>query len=252
MPGVKYSGRLSDAELAGVLPPLERLTQGPVAVIECVQPIPCNPCEKACPFGAITVGEDITALPVIDRAKCKGCGLCISRCPGLAIFVVDASGPEATVMLPYEYLPLPAAGDTVEALDRGGKPVGAARILKVNTAAGLEGTAVVTLAVPRELAGVVRNFRLRGRDEVYICRCNEVSEAEIRQAVREGATTVAAVKLATRAGMGLCQGRTCRRLVSRIIAEETGRNPADIMPATLRPPVRTLPLGTLAGGEDDE
>ncbi len=252
MPGVKYSGRLSDTELAGVLPSSERLAQGPVAVIECVQQIPCNPCEKACPFGAITVGEDITALPVIDRAKCKGCGLCISRCPGLAIFVVDASGDEATIMLPYEYLPLPAAGNTVDALDRSGKPVGAARILKVNTAASLEGTAVVTVAVPRELANTVRNFRPRGRDAVYICRCNEVSEAEIRQAVREGARTVAAVKLATRAGMGLCQGRTCRRLVSRIITEETGQNPADVLPTTARPPVRTLPLGTLAGGEDDE
>jgi Fe-S-cluster-containing hydrogenase component 2 len=103
MPGVKYSGRLSDAELAGVMPPSERLVRGPVAVIECVQEIPCNPCEKACPFGAITVGEDITACPVIDRDKCRGCGLCISRCPGLAIFVVDASGDEATIMLPYEY-----------------------------------------------------------------------------------------------------------------------------------------------------
>lgn len=252
MPGVKFSGRLSDAELVGVLPPDERLAQGPVAVIECVQPIPCNPCEKACPFGAITVGEDITSLPAIDRAKCRGCGLCISRCPGLAIFVVDASGDEATVMLPYEYLPLPAAGDIVDALDRGGKAVGRGRIVKVNTAAGLEGTAVVTVAVPREFANVVRNIRPRGREAIYVCRCNEVSEAEIRQAVREGASTVAAVKMATRAGMGLCQGRTCRRLVSRIIAEETGQNPADILPATSRPPVRTLPLGSLAGGEDDE
>lgn len=252
MPGVKYSGRLSDAELAGVLPPAERLARGPVAVIECVQEIPCNPCEKACPFGAITVGEDITARPVIDLDKCRGCGLCISRCPGLAIFVVDASGDEATIMLPYEYLPLPAPGDVVDALDRGGKPAGKGRVVKVNTAASLEGTAVVTIAVPRDLADIVRNLRPRGREEVYICRCNEVSEAEVRQAVREGARTVNAVKLATRAGRGLCQGRTCRRLVSRIIAEETGQNPADILPATSRPPVRTLPLGSLAGGEDDE
>jgi Fe-S-cluster-containing hydrogenase component 2 len=252
MPGVKYSGRLNDAELAGVLPSPERLAQGPVAVIECVQEIPCNPCEKACPFGAITVGDDITARPVIDRAKCRGCGLCISRCPGLAIFVVDTSGDDATVTIPYEYLPLPVAGDVVDALDRGGKPVGKGRVLKVNTAASLVGTAVVTVAVPRWLANVVRSFRPRGRDEVYICRCNEVSEAEIRQAVREGARTVGAVKLATRAGMGLCQGRTCRRLVSRIIAEETGQNPADILPATSRPPVRTLPLGSLAGGDDHE
>jgi len=254
MPGVKYSGRLSDRELAGVLPPAERLAQGPVAVIECVQEIPCNPCEKACPFGAITVGEDITALPVIDRNKCRGCGVCISRCPGLAIFVVDGaySADEALIMLPYEYLPLPAAGDEVAALDRDGRPAGRARVVKTNTAAGLDGTAVVTIAVAKDLINVVRNIRPPGRDKVYICRCNEVTEAEVRQAVREGARTVAAVKLATRAGMGLCQGRTCRRLVSRIIAEETGQNPADILPATTRPPVRTMTLAALAGGDDDE
>lgn len=252
MPGVKYSGMLNDKELAGVLPPAERLAQGPVAVIECVQPIPCNPCEKACPFGAITVGADITALPVIDYAKCRGCGLCISRCPGLAIFVVDASGKEAQVSLPYEYLPLPAAGDTVAALDRAGKTVGEGKIIKVVSTAAQGGTPIVTVAVAKELVSQVRNIRPGGKARVYICRCNEVSEDEVRQAVREGARTVAAVKLATRAGMGLCQGRTCRRLVSRIIAEETGQTPADILPATSRPPVRTLSLDAIAGGEDNE
>lgn len=253
MPGVKYSGRLSEQELAGVLPPADRLAKGPVAVIECVQQIPCNPCEKACPFGAITVGEDITALPVIDWDACRGCGVCVSRCPGLAIFIVDAAhdAAEARIMLPYEYLPLPAAGDTVDALDRDGKPAGRARVETVNTAAALEGTPVITIVVAKELAGVVRNIRPLSGGDTYICRCNEITEAEVRQAVREGARTVAAVKLATRAGMGLCQGRTCRRLVSRIIAEETGQNPADILPATVRTPVRTVAMEALAGGEDD-
>jgi len=34
-----------------------------VAVLECVEDIPCNPCEVACPAGAITVGSPITNLP---------------------------------------------------------------------------------------------------------------------------------------------------------------------------------------------
>lgn len=253
MPGVKYSGQLNAAELAGVLPPAERMAKGPVAVVECVQQIPCNPCEKACPFGAIAVGGDITSLPAIDWDACRGCGLCISRCPGLAIFVVDASGAdEARIMMPYEYLPLPVAGETVDALDRAGGTVGRGRVVSVNTAASFDGTPVVTVAVAKELANTVRNLRPLARERVYLCRCNEVTEDEVRQAVRDGARTVAAVKTATRAGMGFCQGRTCRRLVSRIIAEETGQHPADILPATVRPPVRTLTLDALAGGEDDE
>ena len=47
MEGVKLTGALSAAEAASVFPPSERAERGPVAVIECVQQIPCNPCEKA-------------------------------------------------------------------------------------------------------------------------------------------------------------------------------------------------------------
>ncbi len=80
-------------------------------------------------------------------------------------------------------------------------------------------------------------------DNVIICRCQEVTLGEIKQAIREGALTVNGVKRRTRAGMGLCQGKTCSRLISRIIAEETGKPLAEIMPGTFRPPVRPLPSG---------
>ena len=75
---------------------------------------------------------------------------------------------------------------------------------------------------------------------MLICRCEEVTEEEIRQAVRDGADTIAGVKRRARAGMGLCQGHTCSRLVARIIAEETGKPLAEILPAAVRPPVRPL------------
>lgn len=254
MEGVKYTGALSAAEMRQVLPSAERTGRGPVAVIECVQQIPCNPCEKACPFGAIEIGPDITQLPRLDLEKCRGCGVCLSKCPGLAIFLVDASrnATEALVMLPYEYLPLPAVDDVVDGLDRTGRYVAKARVVKVDTGAQREGTAIVTLAVPKEMMHEIRSLRIPLPGEVFLCRCCEVSETEVRQAVREGARTVSAVKTRTRAGMGLCQGRTCRRLISRVIAEETGQPPADILPPTSRPPVRTVSLEALAGGEDDD
>ena len=74
------------AKLPG-MPSKERLEQGAVAVIECAQEIPCDPCEGACPAGAIHVGELITNLPALAADKCTGCGLCIPVCPGLAIFL---------------------------------------------------------------------------------------------------------------------------------------------------------------------
>ena len=104
-------------------PDEERFARGPVAVIECVQKIPCNPCEAACPAHAITVGSPITNTPVLDREKCIGCGLCVSACSGLAIFIVDKTYSETlgTVSFPFEYLPLPQKGDEVDALNRAGE-----------------------------------------------------------------------------------------------------------------------------------
>lgn len=93
---------------------------------------------------------------------------------------------------------------------------------------------------------------LEPEDEVIICRCEEVSLKEILEAIAEGARTVNEVKMRTRAGMGLCQGKTCRRLVSQILAQQTGQPLGEILPATFRPPVRPIPIGVLATGDDEE
>lgn len=87
--------------------------------------------------------------------------------------------------------------------------------------------------------------------ETFICRCEEVTREEILAAIADGATTVAGIKLRTHAGMGLCQGRTCRRLVSQLLAQETGVPTADILPPTSRPPVRTACVSEFLCGEDD-
>ena len=57
-----------------------------------------------------------------------------------------------------------------------------------------------------------------------VCRCEVVTEAEIRASIRRpvGARSVDGVKRRTRAGMGRCQGGFCLPRVADIIAEETG------------------------------
>ena len=57
-----------------------------------------------------------------------------------------------------------------------------------------------------------------------VCRCEQVSEGEIRAAIRRnpGATDLDGVKRRTRGGMGRCQGGFCSPYVMRLIAEETG------------------------------
>jgi NAD(P)H-nitrite reductase large subunit len=84
---------------------------------------------------------------------------------------------------------------------------------------------------------------------LILCRCEEITEAEIAQAIAEGCDSVTWVKRKTRAGMGLCQGQTCGRLVARMIAQETGQDISQVLPDTHRPPVRPIPLDILEKGE---
>lgn len=63
-----------------------------------------------------------------------------------------------------------------------------------------------------------------------VCRCEQVTEAEIRAAIRRpvGATTIDGVKRRTRAGMGQCQGGFCSPRVLEILAEELGIDPTQV------------------------
>ena len=83
-------------------------------------------------------------------------------------------------------------------------------------------------------------------DDLVICRCEEITRGEIKEAIRNGMQTLNGVKRITRAGMGLCQGQTCQQLVARILTEELGLSAADIDPTTARGPVRPLRLGVFA------
>jgi Fe-S-cluster-containing hydrogenase component 2 len=161
--GVVYTGFPSAAELAACpgLPTEERQRQGRVAVIECVQEIPCNPCEAACKFGAIKIGPRITALPVLDGGNCTGCGLCLPGCPGLAITIVDKSRDDGWAVLefPFEYLPLPEKGQMVAAAGRAGEEVCQAEVLSVKKAPSFGGTTVIGLLIPAEYADEVRSMK---------------------------------------------------------------------------------------------
>lgn len=61
-----------------------------------------------------------------------------------------------------------------------------------------------------------------------VCRCERVSEAEIREAIRRGADTLDAVKHLTRAGMGRCQGGFCGIPVLKLLARELGLPPTAV------------------------
>ncbi|WP_255470262.1 (2Fe-2S)-binding protein [Halorhabdus sp. CUG00001] len=63
-----------------------------------------------------------------------------------------------------------------------------------------------------------------------ICRCESVTEGEIRDAINEpvGARTINAVKRRVRPGAGRCQGGFCQPRVVEILAEERGVEETEI------------------------
>lgn len=91
-------------------------------------------------------------------------------------------------------------------------------------------------------------------DDMLVCRCEEVTKGEIRQAVHSGMFTIEEIRRYLRTGMGLCQGQTCGKLVKRIVAKELKVPAAEVEPAVSRAPMRPIEMRILAedGGDRNE
>lgn len=91
----------------------------------------------------------------------------------------------------------------------------------------------------------IGKFIPQADDNTIICRCEEVTKGEIRQAIYAGMYTLQEVRKYLRTGMGLCQGQTCGKLVKRIISEELGISPLEIESAVSRAPMRPIEMKVL-------
>jgi len=87
--------------------------------------------------------------------------------------------------------------------------------------------------------------------KVIVCRCEDVTLADVQHAVASGYADVEEVKRYTGFGTGPCQGKECLREVALAIAAATGRPPAALQPFTTRPPLVPTELAVLAGGGGD-
>jgi NAD(P)H-nitrite reductase large subunit len=81
--------------------------------------------------------------------------------------------------------------------------------------------------------------------DVIVCRCEEVTLAQVLAAVGDGATSVAGVKKRVRVCMGPCQGRVCQPIVQRIVAAYLSKHAGDVVLTMPRSPARPIPLGAL-------
>jgi len=88
-------------------------------------------------------------------------------------------------------------------------------------------------------------------DETIVCRCEEVTAGQVRQAVAEGCQGPNQVKSFLRCGMGACQGRFCGPTVSQIIAATRGISMDEVGYYRIRPPLKPIDLGALADAAGD-
>jgi thioredoxin reductase/bacterioferritin-associated ferredoxin len=82
--------------------------------------------------------------------------------------------------------------------------------------------------------------------DTVVCRCEEVTAADIHEVLDEGTLDLAQLKRMTRAGMGYCQGRMCGPALAALLARRTGGGMDAIPPLSIRPPVKPVPIEVMA------
>jgi NAD(P)H-nitrite reductase large subunit len=84
--------------------------------------------------------------------------------------------------------------------------------------------------------------------KVILCRCEDVTLADVERAVASGFDGLEEVKRYTGFGTGPCQGKECLPQVALAIAAASGRAPSSMQPFTTRPPLVPAELKLFAGG----
>ena len=83
----------------------------------------------------------------------------------------------------------------------------------------------------------------------------DLTREDIIGYIEAGYCTIDEIKRVTRAGMGPCQGRTCRMLIAQELSNYYGIPMEEVLMTTFRPPVKPISMGALAdayaeGGEE--
>lgn len=85
--------------------------------------------------------------------------------------------------------------------------------------------------------------------KTIVCRCEDVTEAELQAAIGKGFHDLEGLKRYVGFGMGPCQGKGCVSAVLALLARMT--EPQQVRRMRTRPPAQPVPLGLLAGEEEE-
>lgn len=211
-------------------PDRERAQAKPYVLIDCIYGFACNPCEFACPHGAITKTSTST-VPHIDYNKCIGCMECVYQCPGLAIFGYNEK--KDWLFLPVEYEV--EEGKEVYLVNNSGEKIGEGIVEKILKKPNKTNIArVKSYDLHDEKLSAARGFIIKEnypvpleieksvkerKTESYICHCEDVKLDEILEIIGDRKfISVDEIKHITRLGMGACRGKRCIKRLKQSIA----------------------------------
>ena len=210
------------------MPDKARMKARPFVIIDCLYSFACNPCQFACPHGAITKASPDT-VPAIDYEKCTGCLSCVYQCPGLAIFGYNTVKNQ--LFLPVEYFV--EEGSEVWLVDNNGKKIGEGVIEKVIMKPNRTNVARVRAITPEGNDIVsARGFIAKENypepltftpaatmeAKEYVCHCEDVKLEEIMAVIGDRKyISFDEIKHTTRLGMGPCRGKRCIKRLSMLL-----------------------------------
>jgi hypothetical protein len=90
-------------------------------------------------------------------------------------------------------------------------------------------------------------------DGTLLCRCEEISAGEARQAIKDFALVeLNRLKAVCRIGMGRCQGRVCGAAAAEILANETGRDIGAVGRLRAQAPIKPIPFASSAQASEQQ
>jgi NADPH-dependent 2,4-dienoyl-CoA reductase/sulfur reductase-like enzyme len=217
------------------------------------QPIPGSACTVE--VDSVVLGFGL--IPHLDLARLLGCEIAYDVDSGCHVVRVDA---QMRTKRPAAY----AAGETtglsgarVAKLEGQLAALAAARDLGVVSETAYR---AACRTLNRQLERLCRTARWFARTcrprpglwslalaDTVLCRCEEVRLRDVEASLVANSATPQAVKVATRAGMGLCQGKICSALIAEILQARYGYEiPPTGYPWSQRPPIRPVPVSDWA------
>ena len=210
------------------MPTPERMDK-PFVVMDCLYGFACNPCQFACPHGAITKSSSSTT-PKIDFDKCIGCMQCVYQCPGLAIFGYNIN--KDWLFMPIEYHA--EEGQEVFLVDNNGTKLGEGVIEKIlkkenkTNVARVKSTTIHGQELTNVRGFIVKeNFptpaQIKTSDDnsdsqTFICHCDDVTLDTVLNVIGDRKfISVDEIKHTTRLGMGACRGKRCIKRLKQVL-----------------------------------